>query len=710
MAGEWFTTVYNWVTNWSSLLGPMVVNHLWQSTLFAVLAFAAILLLKRSPARARYAVWIMVSAKFILPSAMLVLLASQAGFEFPSLFTNDSGNATVIAQVNEPVSDVYWQESTVEETAPKSIEIYPILAIVWFVGFIVLMALWIRKRRNFARAMRAGVFVSKGREAEALNNVQSWLFIKREVRLIVSPRISEPGVWGIARPIIVLPETMADHLSEAELDAVIMHEMVHIARWDNLASNAQMFLCCLFWFHPLVWFIDKQLLNEREIACDEKVVELGGAHGIYASSLLKVLKFCLGLRVAGVSAAGGSNLKRRIEKIMSNETKTKMALSHRVLIIAVASAVIIFSIAAGLVTHDRVAAQNRSRVTGGLTGGVPGGIAGGVTGGIEGGVPGGVVGGVAGGIPGGVEGGIETDDLDTMKKIDAELDKAPDTYIQVDISNNAPVQLKEAKVRIIEGTYKEKYITWENPMRPSVKLYNNTDKRIQGVAVQLYSDKNKRSVYFHFSPAIKPHDYVDGELNGFTSSIGAAGTMTAKVIGVMYKDGEVWGKIPPPPPPPPPPAPATDGVPMPPPPPSADRVPMPPPPPPDSVTPPPAGSSGDVKSPPRVGSYGDVQPPPPPPAPPKIVRKAGGSLQGTVVKRVDPIYPEIAKAANASGNVVVEIVVDEAGKVVSARALNGHPLLRSAAVDAARQWQFTPTQLSGEPVNVIGTLTFNFAQ
>jgi TonB family protein len=685
MMGEWLTTAHNWITNWSSLLGPLVVNHLWQSTLFAGLAFVAVLLLKGSPARARYAVWLIASAKFILPSAMLVLLANQVGFEFPSLFAIDSGNATVIAQVNEPAGDIYWQEFTVEENTSKYTEIYTVLAIVWFAGFIVLMALWVRKRRNFALAMRAGVFVSKGREGEALSNVQSWLFIKREVRLIVSPKISEPGVWGIVTPIIVLPETMADHLSDAELDAVIMHEMVHIARWDNLASNAQMFLCCLFWFHPLVWFIDKQLLNEREIACDEKVVELGGAHGIYAASLLKVLKFCLGLRVAGVSAAGGSNLKRRIEKIMSNETNTKMALSHRVLIIAVASAVIIFSIAAGLITRDRVAAQNRIS-----PGGVPGGVAGGVPGGVPGGIPGGVPGGIEGQDtrfePGAMPGGIEGEDPDMLQKIDAELDKAPETYIQVDISNNAPVQLKEAKVRILEGLYKARYMTWHNPMKPTVKLYNNTDKRIQGVGIQFYNEKSKSNVYFHFSPAIKPHEYADGEMNGFTSSAGAASAITAKIIGVMYKDGDVWGKLPPPPPPPPPPG-KMEVPPTPPAPPTVNKNEMtPPPPPPEAVPAQPAQ----------------------PPTPPKIVRKAGGVLQGSAIKRVNPDYPDTAKAVSVSGAVVVEVVVDEEGNVVSARALNGHPLLRDAAVEAARQWQFTPTTLEGEAVKVVGTLTFNF--
>ena len=96
------------------------------------------------------------------------------------------------------------------------------------------------------------------------------------------------------------------------------------------------------------------------------------------------------------------------------------------------------------------------------------------------------------------------------------------------------------------------------------------------------------------------------------------------------------------------------------------------------------------------------------PQPPQIIRKSGGVLQGSATRRVEPGYPPLAKAARVSGAVVVEVTVDEDGNVISARALSGHPLLKDAAVDAARGWTFTPTSLSGVRVKVIGTITFNF--
>jgi protein TonB len=112
---------------------------------------------------------------------------------------------------------------------------------------------------------------------------------------------------------------------------------------------------------------------------------------------------------------------------------------------------------------------------------------------------------------------------------------------------------------------------------------------------------------------------------------------------------------------------------------------------------------------------GDPPPPPPPPPveekkpePPKIIRKSGGVLQGEALRRVTPTYPALARAARVAGTVVVEITIDEGGGVISARAISGHALLKDAAEAAARQWRFKPTQLSGVPVKVIGTISFIF--
>jgi protein TonB len=112
---------------------------------------------------------------------------------------------------------------------------------------------------------------------------------------------------------------------------------------------------------------------------------------------------------------------------------------------------------------------------------------------------------------------------------------------------------------------------------------------------------------------------------------------------------------------------------------------------------------------PVVATTEDEPPPPKPTPPPKPKAPISqGVLNGKAISKPQPPYPPIAKAARASGTVVVQIVVDEGGKVISAKATSGHPLLQQAAVSAAYQARFTPTLLSGQPVKVSGFITYNF--
>jgi TonB family protein len=98
----------------------------------------------------------------------------------------------------------------------------------------------------------------------------------------------------------------------------------------------------------------------------------------------------------------------------------------------------------------------------------------------------------------------------------------------------------------------------------------------------------------------------------------------------------------------------------------------------------------------------------PPTEPPSGKIVPGGDLNNAAVNKPEPIYPQLAKSAGASGIVRVEIVVSESGDVISARAVSGHPLLQAAAVAAARRAKFTPISIQNEPVNVRGFLTYEF--
>ena len=113
--------------------------------------------------------------------------------------------------------------------------------------------------------------------------------------------------------------------------------------------------------------------------------------------------------------------------------------------------------------------------------------------------------------------------------------------------------------------------------------------------------------------------------------------------------------------------------------------------------------------PPVVKPTPKVEPTPAPtPEISKLLNLSTGVITGKAISRIQPPYPQMAKAIRAQGTVQVQIMISEAGRVLDASVLSGHPTLRDAARQAALQWVFTPTALSGKPVKVMGVISFNF--
>jgi protein TonB len=109
-----------------------------------------------------------------------------------------------------------------------------------------------------------------------------------------------------------------------------------------------------------------------------------------------------------------------------------------------------------------------------------------------------------------------------------------------------------------------------------------------------------------------------------------------------------------------------------------------------------------------------VMPPPPPPAvtqappAPKTIKIGGNVLEAKLVKRVMPVYPPLARQMRLSGTVRLEGVISRAGHVINLQVVSGHPMLTAAALDAVRQWIYSPTLLNGEAVEVIAPIEVHF--
>ena len=167
----------------------------------------------------------------------------------------------------------------------------------------------------------------------------------------------EPGVFGIIRPVLLWPEGIARHMDDAHLESVLAHEVCHVQRRDNLTSAIHMLVEAIFWFHPVVWWMERQLVKERERACDEAVLQLGNEAAVYAESILNVCKFYTESPIACMSGVTGSELKQRIARIMSGQGVRKLDLRRKATLALTCVLAVGIPLAAGFLRAAQVQTQ-----------------------------------------------------------------------------------------------------------------------------------------------------------------------------------------------------------------------------------------------------------------------------------------------------------------------------------------------------------------
>ena len=308
-----------------------VANHLWQSTLFAGLAGLLTLTLRKNHARVRHAVWLAASCKFLIPLSVLAAMGSHMRWQ-AAADVRQPDWSVAMEQVSQPFTAA--ASSPVGANAPRAAS--PLAAILWGIwacGFLGIAGSWWIRWRRLAALVRAGRPVH----------------LELPIPAIFSGGSLAPGVFGVFRPVLLLPEGIFERLAPEQLQAVIAHELCHVRHHDNLAAATQMFVETVCWFHPLVWWIGKRMVEERERACDEEVLRLGGKPRVYAEGILNVCKFYVASPLAAASGVTGPDLKRRIEAIVANRAARNLDARRRILLIAAGAAALIGPIAAGIV-------------------------------------------------------------------------------------------------------------------------------------------------------------------------------------------------------------------------------------------------------------------------------------------------------------------------------------------------------------------------
>jgi len=354
----------------------------------AVILSAAGLLtasLRRASAASRHLVWSVAMASLLalpilsvaLPSWQIAALPSLATIASPPLLDNGAPEpagsgageaALVFERKPEPVApqlDRRWTldvgselpasspDSSRFDTTPNTVahswnnfDWKVALLMAWLAGVFVVMArltmgtarVWLLTRR--AQRVTESSWIMLAR------TLATRLRLRRRVRIFKTERISVPMTWGLTRSAVLLPKE-ADHWTMECRWIVMLHELTHVKRRDCLMQALAQLACALYWFNPLVWIAAWRLRVERELACDDHVLEAGAKASDYASYLVEIAS-SFGVGSCGSPMAVGmacSHLESRVRSILDPNARRRGVNGLKVALAAVIAAVLIAPLA-----------------------------------------------------------------------------------------------------------------------------------------------------------------------------------------------------------------------------------------------------------------------------------------------------------------------------------------------------------------------------
>ncbi len=318
-----------------------LASHLWQSTLFACAVGLFTLMLRRNRAALRHGLWLAASVKFLVPFSLLIGLGSQVEWRQAPVVRHPRLN--VVEQIGEPLTILASPGRLLAQRAPDRVP--AVLVSLWLCGFAANCLAWWRRWRQVRAAWRAA----------------STLPLNLPIPVLSSAARLEPGVFGLFRPFLLLPEGLREHLTPKQFDAIVAHELCHVRRRDNLSSAIHMVVEALFWFHPMVWWIQSRLVEERERACDEAVLRMGSDPQDYAEGIVTVCRFYLKSPLVCVAGVTGADLKRRVEAIMLNRPAESMNFRRKLLLFVGGVLAVTVPLMVGVMNASSMRAQERAK-------------------------------------------------------------------------------------------------------------------------------------------------------------------------------------------------------------------------------------------------------------------------------------------------------------------------------------------------------------
>lgn len=288
-----------------------LLNHLWQSTLVAGAAWLACgVMLRSNSAQIRFAVWLAACAKFLIPFAVFVEAGRRLNMSRPLALAGSQHIFNLVHPGNVGLAMVPFPMAGSPEAPALSLHVLLTgIAAVWVLGSAAVLLQCLAGWWTIRRAEKDAVLSGSFRGIPILKS-----------RTMRDQRI-DPGVFGIWRQTILIPDGVENSLSGAQFQALLLHEWNHARRRDNLAAVIEMLAETIFWFYPMIWMVGRKLNEERELACDQAVLEDAqpGDAEAYAEGILNVCKLYTAVSRPCVAGITGANLRARVAWILKHE-------------------------------------------------------------------------------------------------------------------------------------------------------------------------------------------------------------------------------------------------------------------------------------------------------------------------------------------------------------------------------------------------------
>ncbi len=355
-----------------------MLHYLWVGTLLGSLALACKWALSTAGAGTRYLVavsWLAVLA--VAPVGIAVSVGSLEGPEISSAPLDDHPAERTVSQPGKPLPDrssgapegstaelgasrrmaesassgtvSFSGEGFLPGGSSKWANAIAYLPWLWLVGSPLVFAWSMTGLAGAERLRKLSEPVSDPRVEELCRRLARSLRITRGIAVRVCRRVSSPILVGVLRPAILLPPALISGLSPEQLEMILLHELAHVRRWDNLVNLLQRIVESLLFFHPAVWLVSRWVRQEREHCCDDVVLGRVADRDRYAETLLRIVGADRSARTVerslivqaaeSVSAAARSHLGVRIRHILCRKEE-KMRVSPK-LVVAISVALLL---------------------------------------------------------------------------------------------------------------------------------------------------------------------------------------------------------------------------------------------------------------------------------------------------------------------------------------------------------------------------------